>query len=45
MQASGVDGFNILMTFVTEINPIGFLSLCKKIMLRFLIFAFAERAE
>jgi hypothetical protein len=32
------------MTFVTEINAMGFLSLSTKIMERFLIFVFAEGA-
>jgi hypothetical protein len=35
----------MLMTFVTEIDAIGFLSLCKEIMERFLFSVIAERAE
>jgi hypothetical protein len=33
------------MTFVTEINAMGFLSLSIKIVKRFLVFVVAERAE
>jgi hypothetical protein len=33
------------VTFVTEIDAIGFLSLCKEIMERFLFSVIAERAE
>ncbi len=40
-----IDRLNVLVAFVAEVDPIRFLSLCKKIMKRFLILIITERAE
>jgi hypothetical protein len=42
---SQVNRFDVLMTLVTEINPINILSLCIKILKRFLLLIVAERAD
>jgi len=44
-EVSVIDGLNVLVAFVAEVDPIRFLSLCKKIMKRFLILIITERAE
>ena len=44
-EVSVIDGLNVLVAFVAEVDPIRFLSLCKKIMKRFLIFIIAEWTE
>lgn len=44
-EVSVIDGLNVLVAFVAEVDPIRFFSLCKKIMKRFLILIITERAE
>ena len=40
-----INRFDILVTFIAEIDAIGFLSLCIEIVKRFLFFVVAERAD